>query len=201
MNDEWRVGIGQYVPNKNAGVICTNHSGGVYEVPRLQLQHGTTHDPDDTRRVEDDHCDDNIGFRWTKGRHEQDCQDEAGEHHETVNQSTDDGIKQPVVAGKQPKKHSKDRGVEGTLTPNAERDAGAIENPREQVAPQLIGTKRMSQTWTKKCAVRVDISWAVPGKHRSSQSRENDDKDNDNADYKEPVPQHPPKFRKSPDPD
>ena len=103
----------------------------------------------DTRRMRscrDGQRKDHIDHRRTQDRTHGDRQNDGGESHTGVHQPHEGAVQAPEVTRTRADQHASQGRDDGHHEPDLQRNACAMQHPRQDVAAELIGTHPMLQT-------------------------------------------------------
>src|SRR3990172_3129194 len=137
-------GVGENVPDKHPPIPASERDRGLDELPLAQRQHFAPHDPrvDDPARHPDD--DDDIPEAGPEHADHRDRQQDERERQLDVGQAHEHVVHPPAeVAGDEPDGHPAGPRNGHRGAPDQERDAGAVDDPRQDVASQGVGPQQV----------------------------------------------------------
>src|SRR3989304_6190064 len=192
-------GVGENVPDEPPPIPASERDRGLDELPLAQRQHFPPHDPrvDDPARHPDD--DDDIPEAGPEHADHRDRQQDERERQLDVGQAHEHVVHPPAeVAGDEPDGHPEGPRNGHRGAPDQERDAGAVDDPRQDVAAQVVGPQQVHPPRGVLPARRPEpmdevLLQGIGGRdQRRDDGAHDDDEDDRQAEQRRPPADQPP---------
>ena len=122
-----------------------------------------------------------VEYAGAQNGHQQDGQQDEGEGEHAVHDAHDDRVHHAAgVAGDEPQQDADDAAQHSGADGHHDAHPGAVEEPAEEVAPQVVGAQDMPLGEGRQVGLQdVDLIGVVGGEHRGQHAHEDHQTDDD----------------------